>query len=305
VSLGNLMAGESAVIRYRYALLLSWQGDRLRFLLPTTIAPRYGDPQAAGLHPHQVPSASLNVDYPLEISVMVEGDLASATIASPSHQIAVQQSDGGVMVRLSGKAYLDRDFILTIQSDTTQSSCVLTPDKGKQFALASLRIPPISGADELPLALKVVIDCSGSMAGTSIAQARNAALEILNQLRPTDSFNLTRFGDDCVHFSPTLVMASAQNITQAWDRLERLDANMGGTEMEKALDSVFTIGDSENRATLLLITDGEIHEHDGVLGHDAHQHQDADDDGKAARTAGDQQRKDRAADRKDRTLLFP
>ena len=53
-SLGNLMAGESAVIRYRYGLLLSWQGPRLRILLPTTIAPRYGDAGAAGLQPHRV-----------------------------------------------------------------------------------------------------------------------------------------------------------------------------------------------------------------------------------------------------------
>lgn len=265
ISLGNLMAGESAVIRYHYALLLSWQGDRLRFLLPTTIAPRYGDPQAAGLQPHQVPYATLNADYPLEISVTVEGELASATIASPSHQITVQPSDGGVMVRLSGKAYLDRDFILTIQSDTAQSSCVLTPAREKQVALASLRIPPISGAEELPLALKVVIDCSGSMLGISIDQARKAALEILTQLRPTDSFNLTRFGEECIHFSPTLVMASAKNVTEARNRLEMLDADMGGTEMEKALDSVFAIGDSENRATVLLITDGEIHEHEKLV----------------------------------------
>lgn len=265
VSLGNLMAGESAVIRYRYALLLSWQGDRLRFLLPTTIAPRYGDPQAAGLQPHQVPSASLNVDYPLAISITVEGDLASATVASPSHPITIQQSPGGVVVQLSGKTYLDRDFILTIQSDTAQSSCILTQDREKQVALASLRIPAISAAEELPLALKVVIDCSGSMAGTSIAQARKAALEILSLLRPEDSFNVTLFGNNCSHIFPKLVMASAKSITQAWNRLEMLAADMGGTEMEKALDAVFSQGDAEGAITVLLITDGEIHEHEKLV----------------------------------------
>lgn len=265
VSFGNLMAGESAVIRYRYALLLAWQGDRLRFLLPTVIAPRYGDPEAAGLQPHQVPSTSLNVDYPIEISVMVEGDLASASIASPSHTIAVQQSDTGMAVKLSGKACLDRDFILTIQSDTAQSSCVLTADKEKQVALASLRIPPLPDTKEMPIALKVVIDCSGSMAGTSIVQARKAALEILNQLRPQDSFNVTFFGNDYSHIFPRLVMASASNITRAWSRLERLAADMGGTEMETALDAVFSLENSGGTATVLLITDGEIHEHEKLV----------------------------------------
>ena len=30
-SIGNLMANESAVVRYRYGLMLSWQGPKLRF----------------------------------------------------------------------------------------------------------------------------------------------------------------------------------------------------------------------------------------------------------------------------------
>ena len=53
-SIGNLMANETAVIRYRYALMLSWQGSRLRFLLPTTTAPRYGNAEAAGIQHHNV-----------------------------------------------------------------------------------------------------------------------------------------------------------------------------------------------------------------------------------------------------------
>jgi len=76
VSIGNLMAGESAVIRYRYALLLSWQGDTLRFLLPTTIAPRYGDAIAVGMQPHQVPFSSIEAEYPVSISIQIEGQLA-------------------------------------------------------------------------------------------------------------------------------------------------------------------------------------------------------------------------------------
>jgi Ca-activated chloride channel family protein len=264
-SLGNLMAGESAVIRYRYGLLLSWQGPRLRFLLPTTIAPRYGDAGAAGLQPHQVPTSSLEVDYPLDLSVTVEGELAAATIASPSHPIAVSQSDNGVVVHLTGTPMLDRDFVLTLESQSAQSSCVLTPDREGHVALASLRIPPLALNEEKPLALKVVIDCSGSMGGTSIAQARKAALELLNLLRPGDSFNVTLFGSEYTHLFRTLVPASPRYVTEAWNRLDNLDADMGGTEMEKALDAVFSMGGSDAAPTILLITDGEIHEHEKLV----------------------------------------
>ncbi len=264
-SLGNLMAGESAVIRYRYGLLLSWQGPRLRFLLPTTIAPRYGDAGAAGLQPHQVPTASLEVDYPLNLSITVEGELASATIASPSHPIAVTQSDNAVVVRLTGAPTLDRDFVLTLESEAAQSSCVLTPDREGHVALASLRIPPLATNEEKPLALKVVIDCSGSMGGTSIAQARRASLELLNLLRSGDTFNVTLFGSKYTHLFRTLVPASPRYVTEAWNRLDSLNADMGGTEMEKALDAVFSMGGSDATPAILLITDGEIHEHEKLV----------------------------------------
>ncbi len=260
-SIGNLMAKESAVIRYRYGLLLSWQGSCVRFQLPTTIAPRYGNAEAAGLKPHQIPTSALDVEYPLDLSIAVEGELATATIASPSHLLSVGRSDDGVIVRLAGKAVLDRDFILTLESEKVQSSCALVPDQDGQVALASLRIPPIPGADDQPLALKVVIDCSGSMGGTSITQARKAALEILNQLRPQDYFNVTLFGNGFNHIFPKLVPASSKHISDAWARLDKLDADMGGTEMEKALDAVFSLGGAEGKVAVLLITDGEIHEH--------------------------------------------
>ncbi len=265
VSLGNLMAGEAAVIRYRYGLLLSWQGDRLRFLMPTTIAPRYGDALAAGMQPHQVPESSLEVEYPLDLSIHVEGKLAEAALASPTHPVTCHRSDTGMVVTLAAKAMLDRDFVLTLESKQAQSSCILTADKEQQVALAALRIPQAEGSEGKSLAIKVVIDCSGSMAGISIGQARKAALEIINQLRPQDRFNVTLFGSTYNHLFRTMVPATPRYITEAWNRLETLDADLGGTEMEKALVSAFGIDCGEESPNVLLITDGEIHEHEKLV----------------------------------------
>ncbi|MEO8134140.1 MAG: VIT domain-containing protein [Betaproteobacteria bacterium] len=264
-SLGNLMAKESAVIRYRYALLLSWQGSRLRFLLPTTIAPRYGDAIAAGLKPHQVPGTSLEAEYPLDVEITVEGELAAAAISSPTHGITCARADKGTQVRLSGQAVLDRDFVLVLESKAAQSSCVLTADRDGHVALASLRIPPATGNESTPLALKIVIDCSGSMAGVSIAQARKAALEILNLLGRHDRFNVTLFGSRHRHLFKNMVPATAQHITKAWNELDVLAADLGGTEMEQALEGTFDLECPEGGATVLLITDGEIHAHEQLV----------------------------------------
>ena len=146
-----------------------------------------------------------------------------------------------------------------------QSSCVLSADGVGFVALTSLRIPQNQKAEEQALALKIVIDCSGSMAGTSIAQARKASLEILNLLRPKDYFNVTLFGDSHVHFFPKMAQANAKNITTAWNGLEKLGADLGGTEMGKALESTFSLSGCDAKETILLITDGEIHEHEKLV----------------------------------------
>jgi Ca-activated chloride channel family protein len=266
VSLGNLMANDTAVIRYRYGLLLSWQGDRLRFLMPTTIAPRYGDAIAAGMQPHQIPESSLSVEYPLDLSINVEGKLAEAALSSPTHPVTCHRSDTGMVVTLAAKAMLDRDFVLVLESKQAQSTCIVTPDKTGQVAMAALRIPEAPGSEGKALAVKVVIDCSGSMAGISISQARKAALEIINQLQPHDRFNVTLFGTSYKHLFRTMVPATARYITEAWTRLETLDADLGGTEMEKALVATFGIDCGDASPNVLLITDGEIHEHQKLVG---------------------------------------
>lgn len=55
MNVGNILAGEEVRISIGYAELYTWQDNNLRFYLPTTIAPRYGDPERAGLQPHQTP----------------------------------------------------------------------------------------------------------------------------------------------------------------------------------------------------------------------------------------------------------
>ena len=90
LNLGNLAAGERCTITLRYAQTLQFEQQSLRLMIPTLIAPRYGDAeQAGGLMPHQVPSHSLTVEHPFVLSVLLHGELARSRVASPRHPIAV------------------------------------------------------------------------------------------------------------------------------------------------------------------------------------------------------------------------
>jgi Ca-activated chloride channel family protein len=259
------MAGESATIRYRYAQLLRYEHGSVRIAVPTVIAPRYGDPAAAGLEPHQVPVTDLAVAYPFELSIDLAGDIAAGALASPSHPIATKRTEEGVRVTLARGACLDRDFVLNVGGLAGRSLAVVARDGEGYVALASFLADVPRDASALPFRLKLLVDCSGSMAGNSIEAARGALHRILASLTPADRFAFSRFGSTVVHETKSLIAADEAAVRRASERLGAMDADLGGTEMPAALRSVFALGGSDDAADVLLITDGEIWDAEGLV----------------------------------------
>lgn len=287
LSLGNLRTRQRAVVRYRYAELLDRHEDSIRLCIPTVIAPRYGDAAAHGLQPHQVPGVDLLTSYPLSLSIDVLGDQAGAALSSPSHRIAVSNIEGGKRIALGEGAVLDRDFILQLTGAVTASASTTARDGDGYVSLVSLD-PQFREESPRPLCLKLVVDCSGSMAGDSIAQARGALLAVLDHLAPTDAISLTRFGSRVEHLAapgasapgeparsllnrlrsrswasnPGGGMASAAPATVEWLRhaVRNMAADLGGTELGAALEAALAIPVPPGGGTkdLLLISDGEV-----------------------------------------------
>ncbi|MDZ7753017.1 MAG: VIT and VWA domain-containing protein [Gammaproteobacteria bacterium] len=268
VNVGNLMAGERAVVRFRYAQLLRWQGDSLRFFLPTTIAPRYGDPGAAGLMPHQVPEHALTAEHGFSLKVGIDGVLAAAAFECPSHPVAVADHGGRRELSLAGgSALMDRDFVLVLRRPEAAVSQALVARDGEGWvALASFNPVSTAPSRSPPRGVTLVVDCSASMAGDSIAQARNALREITGLLEPTDHFTLIAFGSTHRALFPGLVAATPQNLGRARRFVDGLDADLGGTEIGPALHTAFRCEPPPGlRPAVLLVTDGEVWDQDRVL----------------------------------------
>ncbi len=265
LNLGNLMAGESATIRYRYVQLLRFEHGSVRLAIPTVIAPRYGDPTAAGLAPHQIPTNDLAVAYPFSLSIDLEGEIAQGTIASPSHAIATKATAKGMHVALARGAFLDRDFVLAVGGLSGRSLAVVAKDGDRYVALASFCADIPRDAAALPLTLKLLVDCSGSMGGDSIEAARRALHRILASLEPADRFSFSRFGSHAVHETRGLVAGDEHGVRDAAERIGRMDADLGGTEMTAALQQVFAIGGRDGASDVLLLTDGEVWDADHLI----------------------------------------
>lgn len=289
-NLGNLKRGEEVVIEVQWAQLLCVQNQSVRIGIPTVIGKRYGNAHGqGGLAPHQTDEASLLAQYPLSFSLQIQGSIANGVVSCPSHLAKISAQDSGPekiqTVSISTDAYLDRDVVINLSDlQTTDFGIAETEPDGSITAYASFY--PRLSPQHAPLALKILVDCSGSMEGDSIEQAREAVHQVMRQLKEGDYVSFSRFGFQVTHNFEQLGLSNANGIDVTQDMLpfpsakvanigrliRSTKANMGGTEMQAAL--VSTIQDlklpagvaAENFVpSILLITDGNIWNQQGVV----------------------------------------
>jgi Ca-activated chloride channel family protein len=256
ISVGNLRPDEECEIDIRYAEFLPAVNRSVRYRLPTAIAPRYGDSRRAGIDPLDAPTANLLVEHPFSMEILLRGGFAKADLASPTHDILVDCGAESCTVTLAKAAWLDRDFVLAIQrSEPPLLEAWRTPDGDAQAVLAAFHPPAPAEGRVTPRRLCVVVDCSGSMAGESIASVRRALRAIADRMSSEDRLSLVRFGNDV-----DIVTRKPQPMTllrRHWLRraIQALEADMGGTEIVAGVGKAMRVADPE--ADLLLITDGE------------------------------------------------
>jgi Ca-activated chloride channel family protein len=165
-----------------------------------------------------------------------------------------------VRVSLAGNAFLDRDFVLNCAAQWAEGYCMQVTDAASAESLAVTVFPP---PRPLPAPgvrdIRFLVDCSGSMNGDSIAQARRALVELLVSLRDDEWINVTAFGSSTRTLFDKPQPATPSTKRHALEFAERLQADLGGTEMAAALREI-ALAAPAGGAAIVLITDGEVHD---------------------------------------------
>lgn len=259
ISLGNLQPGDAIEVCLRWVEPLRWVGNRLRWRLPTVVAPRYGSPADAGFAPWQAPTTSLRARYALDVQVRLAGDLAEARVECPTHPFALKRDGDDMLVTLAQEASLDRDFILNLLNDAAPRAELWTsPTATSGAAMLSFQPGDLGGEDLAGRHLVLLIDCSGSMAGDSIHLVQEGLLSFLTLAREQDRATLMRFGSSVVMCNDEPILLNKRGCERI-ARLVRSDvrADLGGTEIATALEAAIKVAGPEGE--VLLITDGEAH----------------------------------------------
>ncbi|MDR2422238.1 MAG: VIT and VWA domain-containing protein, partial [Deltaproteobacteria bacterium] len=226
-NLGNVLPGDEIQVEYSYFELLKFEVDQIRVVVPTTVAPRYGDLKETGeLKEHESIEPSLTARYPLELAIDVVGDLAESSISSPNHSIETSFAPGLATVALANGAIMDRDFVLILKRvkalEKSFALCAYDPVEKRHAVLASF-CPTVPGLTE-PIALKILVDCSGSMAGSSIAEAVRGLGSVIDRLTPDDYVAYSRFGSDVIHDSRKLLRCDSKNLRILREFVSQTDA---------------------------------------------------------------------------------
>lgn len=268
-NLGNIKAGEKVVVEIHCARLLRYEQGQVRLCIPTVIGERYGDPHCAGgLAAHESARVDASARYPFTLELDLVGDMAQADVSCPSHRVDIRPRENGLAVSLDSGAALDRDFILLMRGLETRSHALAVPD-GEGFMVAASFAPELPQKTVAPIGLKILVDCSGSMEGSSIAEARQGLNTLLGLLGPGDRVAYSRFGTKVEHLTRRLMPCNADTLRELGRAIAATEADMGGTEMEAALRSV--CGDiaadsgEEVPPLVLLITDGDVWEVESII----------------------------------------
>jgi Ca-activated chloride channel family protein len=199
---------------------------------------------------------------PLEsvsVSVRVKSSEAVRAVYSPSHKIGIDRPDDFNFTASyeDSEVTPDQDFELYYTVSPSDIGLNLItyrdPADGDGFFVL-LAAPGVEAASEvIAKDVILVLDQSGSMDGSKIAQAKEALKYVLDHLNPEDRFNIVAFSTGSQQFARSLQPASRAGAAADWVSGLRAE---GGTNIELALLEALASTDRERPTILIFLTDG-------------------------------------------------
>ena len=261
-SIANIGPKEEITVDIEYQQTLRYDQGAFRLRFPMVVGPRYipGNvrvakfgaggwsvgtdrvPDAEKIRAPVLPPAFGKIN-PVKLSIELEPGFALSELKSSYHPVAVSEDgSGGYEINLKdGEVPADRDFELVWKPETgaqPQAGLFTETTNDGRYILVMVMPPTAKPADGkakgLPREVIFVIDVSGSMAGTSIKQAKAALALAIDRLRADDRFNIVGFNDTAFTLFPNPRPADRMTRETAKRFVHSLVAD-GGTRMAPAV----------------------------------------------------------------------
>ena len=266
-AIGNIPPNARVVVTITYLAELKhdMEIDGIRYTIPTSICPRYGNVQAPS---YQQLNGTISITVDAE---MAEGSFIQR-LQSPSHPIAMSMgttsTDPNAVPSMSrasatlslGVAHLDTDFILQVIAQNTgipKAILETHPTIPNHRALMATLVPKFTLPPENSEVV-FICDQSGSMRGSNMTLAKEALQVFLKSLRVGVKFNICSFGSQYSFLFPRSASYGQETLAAAAHHAQQLDANFGGTEMLAPIKGTIENRYKDMSLDIILLTDGEI-----------------------------------------------
>lgn len=287
-SVANILPGEQIKITISYVETLKYSDGSYEFVFPMVVGPRYipGNPTGSGgggFAPNttQVPDASritpmpapdgMRAGHDISIDVSLDAGVPLDDLSSKTHSVDILRPDRNkAQVRLQAIAEIpNKDFILRYDvAGKKIEDALLTHKDGRGGFFTLILQPPdrVTAEDVTPKELVFVLDTSGSMSGFPIEKAKETMKLALDNLYPSDTFNLITFAGDTNILFPEPVTANKENLEKAQAFLDTRQGG-GGTEMMKAIKAALDPSDAQGHLRIVcFMTDGYVGNEMAIIG---------------------------------------
>ena len=269
MKLANVLPGDTIIVELKYTELLVPTDGVYEFVYPTVVGPRYSEKteneaaaedrfvKAPYTHQDEAPRSEFHLAGVLTTAVPVQ------ELESPSHQLDVRASGLRAEITLADSERLsgNRDVVLRyrLAGEEIASGLLLYQGGDENFFLLVAEPPQTIPTDEIPPREYIfVLDVSGSMNGFPLDTAKKLMGDLVNVLRPSDTFNIVVFADGSDRFAPASVPATRPNLARALQFLNERNGG-GGTRLLAALEQAVAIRRQPSVSrSIVLVTDGYI-----------------------------------------------
>jgi uncharacterized protein YegL len=232
--------------------------------------------------PLEIPTRT-DVPYALSCSIEIQSPSKIVEVTSKTHKIRFdslgEDGLGGLVTFFQEKEPMNRDFVLNIKQEEPHQPRaiveVLTEDDVKKAgkdaslpkAVAMVTLVPEIEFEDVRAEIIFVVDRSGSMSGARIRNVREAMQLFLRGLPSDCFFNIVGFGSNYeLLFGNASTEYNNQSLKEATQHIDRLEANLGGTEILKPLQFILSQPSKTGYSRqIFLLTDGEVSNTDQVV----------------------------------------
>jgi Ca-activated chloride channel family protein len=285
-SVANIEPGQEIDVNIKYFHTLSYADGWYEFVFPMVVGPRFNPPGttdgvgavARGKSGSTSQKAEVSYIAPgettahnISLSVNIDAGVKIEEFECKTHEITHETSSPDhLTVSLNpGDSLPNRDFVLRYRVAGDQIKSSLLTHKDERGGFFSLMLYPPRELESLPrqpMEMVFVIDCSGSMDGRPIAQAKAAVERGLGLLQPGDSFQVISFSMTASQFGRRPVEATRENIKRAIAYAESLNGE-GGTMMIEGIKAALDFPHDPRRLRFVcFLTDGYIGNEAEILG---------------------------------------